>query len=195
MEKNTIILTTLCIILLASTSILAYSYVNSISQPKKNTSKTFTYTWTAEEQNITDSEVGLQINVTFTIEGSILRVVTIINDTETSHRLLVIAFDTNMDGEVGEHADLLAKIMYPNNWTRTGEVVPNGGPVFETMTPGEKATTFYCKFDGHKYLYNATFLLNEPNHTIYGDLFQLVYERSPNPGEAVVKVDHFDLRK
>jgi len=194
MEKKTIVLTTLCIILLASTAILAYAYVNSISQPKENPSKTFIYTWTAEQQNITDSEVGLLINVTFKIEGNILRVVTIVNDTEISpQKFLVIAFDTNIDGLVGEHVDSWVKIMYPNNWTRSGDVVPNGGPVFETMTTGEKATTFYCKFDGHKYLYNATFLLNEPNHTIYGDLFQIVYERSPT--RFVAKVDHFGLRE
>ncbi|MEM2102350.1 MAG: hypothetical protein QXM22_02410 [Candidatus Bathyarchaeia archaeon] len=192
MEKKTIILTTLCIILLASTSILAYAYVNSIFQPKKNPSKTFTYTWTAEEQNVTDSEVGLQINMTFTIEGSLLRVVTVINDTETSYRLLVIAFDTNNNGHIDD-ADR-NQIMYPDNTTTPVDVTENM-PVVEPMLGSWSATTFYCRFDGHRYVYNATFLLNEPNYTIYGDLFQLVYQKSPNPGEAVVKVDHFDLRE
>jgi len=88
MEKKTIVLTALYHSLV-STDIFAYTYVNSTSQPK-NPTKTFTYTWTAEEHNITESEVGLQINVTFTIEGNILRIVTIINDTKTYYCSVIL---------------------------------------------------------------------------------------------------------
>jgi hypothetical protein len=192
MERKVKSLVVLCIILLSTTCILAYTtavYMNSSPRPKDNPSKTFVYTWTAEEQNVTDSEVGLQINVTFTIEGSLLRVVTIINDTSTDvfRGFLVIAFDTDDDS----HIDATAPAMYQDNKTRTVQVIENG-PVFESMTPAVQAKNFYCKFDGHHYLYNATFLLNEVYYRIYGDLFQLTYERGAT--SYVTKVDHFGLR-
>jgi hypothetical protein len=196
MERKIKILLVLCIILLSTTAIFAYTtavYMNSNQHPKNNPSKTFVYTWTAEEQNVTDNEVGLQINVTFTIEGSLLRVVTIINDTEifpSSRKLLAIAFDKDNNGYI----DVEIYVMFPNNTTLPALIIINGPVDSFAMSLPSKAINFYCEFDGQRYLYNATFLLDEPYYTIYGDLFQLTYQRGYDSSRYVTKVDHFGLR-
>jgi hypothetical protein len=161
-----------------------FPHDNPTPSPTQASSRTFIFDWPADSQKIINAT--LRVNMTFTINGDSLNVLTIINDTNVDG-CLMISFDTDNNGIIGFDKNYL---MFDNNMTIFGFVGQWQTSLMLPRLPPQKSTFHTCIFDGTKYIFNATYSIS--NYPIYPDIVQMNYGTFHKGDNFIVVCFHWE---